>query len=236
MDDYRPNDYAPWTPEEWAEASRMWEDGVRLAEIGKALGRSAMAVRTKIGRNGGHPRVALWTPEMDAKLLDLWEKGKSASHIASSLNMNVTRSAVCGRLFRLRVRGVKARKRAPAETKPIRPKRIRASRPANILKPGSAKNATTIAFPMPKAPTGPGIPFLDRAIGQCAYITSGDVSIFDKRVCGEAVADSGKSYCDYHYRLCYQPLKKGTRSEQKASKTLLVCGYAGTAPSALCAD
>lgn len=65
---------------------------------------SAQPATSEIEDEEREPLVVRWTPRRDALLLDMLEKGMSYSAIAAELDL--TRSAISGRISRLRANGV----------------------------------------------------------------------------------------------------------------------------------
>lgn len=162
---------------------------------------------------------APWTPaEIDA-LVTLWNDGVSASQIAKQLK-RPSRSAICGKVHRLRGQGVYLRAAPPivktARTTP--PK-------TNMQNRGAAKSrkptlkiagrgqvfeeaeaqaprlivAATAFEPIPN--TEP-VPFMRRSRLQCSWHVGGDVGP-DMLCCGLPVADDGgPEFCPTHREAC----------------------------------
>lgn len=71
-----------------------------------------------------------WTPAMDKTLIDLWHKGLSLGQIANSFGGGkLSRSALSGRLARLRGRGGKIHSRPSKPATPIK-KAVKPAAPA----------------------------------------------------------------------------------------------------------
>ncbi|MCA3712976.1 MAG: hypothetical protein IM667_02490 [Phenylobacterium sp.] len=165
----------------------------------------------------------MWTPDEDATLLRLQEEGKSAREIARTIVK--TRSAVIGRLYRLREKGLGLPKQSPRprmtprpETKPRRPS---APRAITALKAAEAEAV--------KANTGPGrhlgcptsrepwrpikgeafkplpgsepIPLIGRPAFTCAWVVEGEGA--DALCCGQRA--SVGAYCPTHRKVAYLP-------------------------------
>lgn len=86
--------------------------------------------------------TADWTPERVQKMLTMWRDGHSASEIAQELGGGITRSAVCGKAWRLR---------NPADA--ALSSRARKKQPKKANKPKSHSNIITRAAAAPKAKT-----------------------------------------------------------------------------------
>lgn len=162
-----------------------------------------------------------WTPEEDAKLVRLWNDGLSASRIARELK-RPSRSAVIGRVFRLRQQGVDLRTQPPTRTYsrttlPLtrttdRTKRERLPKEpkAREYRPGgfslAPMNRTSEPLPPREAVRArafaplPGVepvPFLSRRSRQCSWPVGGEYS--DMMVCGcEVPDDGGPHFCPTH--------------------------------------
>lgn len=83
-----------------------------------------------------------WTPERVQKMLAMWNDGFSASEIAKTLGDGLTRSAICGKVWRLR---------NPDEART--PSRDRKKLPKKANKPKSRSNVASAAPAAPKART-----------------------------------------------------------------------------------
>lgn len=83
--------------------------------------------------------TAEWTPERVQTMLTLWREGYSASEIAKELGGGITRSAVCGKAWRLR---------NPFDA--ALSSRVRKKQPKKANKPKSRSNVT-LAVAAPKA-------------------------------------------------------------------------------------
>lgn len=54
-------------------------------------------------QNGSATPPSPWTPELEQGLIQLWGEGKSATEISSQLGHDITRSAVLGKVHRLKL-------------------------------------------------------------------------------------------------------------------------------------
>jgi GcrA cell cycle regulator len=63
-------DLATWTPERVAELTRLWDEGLPAAEIGRRLGLTKNAVIGKVHRIALSPRVITERPEPRRNLFD----------------------------------------------------------------------------------------------------------------------------------------------------------------------
>jgi len=145
-----------------------------------------------------------FTPEEDDFLKKRWKEGASAGVIGAELKR--TRNSVIGRLHRLKCWGghkPQVRKPAhPAHQKPSLPLVVR--KPMTTLPRSEASLANLKLGPKSKpglkVRTGP-LPVARGLSGTCQYIHGHDPATWYK--CGKP---SMGSYCEEHYRLCYQPV------------------------------
>ena len=139
-------------------------------------------------------RKDLWTPKMVSELQRIAAEGKSASLIAKDLNAifkkNLTRHSVIGKLHRL----------AGETKKPVPPeKRI----PTQKYK-RPVYSVDGVGFQNPKAKA---IEFMELMEGACKF-PIGEIRNGTLRFCGApANISSGKPYCEYCFKICYQPLR-----------------------------
>ena len=165
-------------------------------------------------------RSILWTPDEDATLLRLQEEGKSAREIARTIVK--TRSAVIGRLHRLRAKGIGLPKQSPRrsttarpETKPRRPSAPRAITALKAAEIEAVKANTGpgrhLGCPLSREPWRPikaeafkplpgtePIPLSGRPAFTCAWVVGGEGS--DTLCCG-------KPYCAHHHAVAFIPSK-----------------------------
>ncbi len=142
-----------------------------------------------------------WTDERLESLKKLWFEGVSATLIAKQLGAGITRSAVLGKVHRLKLSGREA-----------------ASAPRlKVAKPGRPPRPTTVSMPRRIEP----VPFV------CAHEEPGSATILTlgahmcKWPIGDPASDeftycgrrTDKSYCTEHARVAFQPpQRKGGRS------------------------
>lgn len=141
-------------------------------------------------RNGANHR---WWPERTALLRELWDRGWSANRIAQELGSGLSRSAVIGKVHRLKL----TRRKASPSVKVIRPHPKH--RPVRREKfqmqiPGPPR-------PLPKtsppAPQSSPVSFMDAGPEHCRWI-NGEPAGPDTIFCGAPKQD-GSSYCPYHF-------------------------------------
>jgi hypothetical protein len=140
-----------------------------------------------------------WTPEHVDYLVGQTRLGASASQVAQALG--TTRSAVLGKLQRLRAEGYDLpyriqnahRAEPPAEAAPSRPSALR----------GWARSADLQVFSLrEETPVEPGPrPWSTRRFGECAYPVDGRGE--DTRSCCARIVGGG-SYCPTHRAVMYQ--------------------------------
>jgi len=140
-------------------------------------------------------------PRVDEKLvIELWNKGLTGLQIARELK--TTRSAILGKIARLRRNGVVfERQHTPREkaNKEFVPKRSRARPPSLAVIPKVAP-VLPVSKPKPAGYMGQSIPFKKITNKTCKYSVSGDIPE-DFLFCGDPVYK--KSFCEHHYKLCY---------------------------------
>jgi hypothetical protein len=122
----------PKPPEDAEPVSRARLPHAKLVRQSVKLPRAPATYRNKA--------TADWTPERVQKMLTMWRDGHSASEIAEELGGGITRSAVCGKAWRLR---------NPADA--ALSSRARKKQPKKANKPKSHSNIITRAAAAPKA-------------------------------------------------------------------------------------
>jgi hypothetical protein len=90
--------------------------------------------------------TSVWTPELVETMLRMWHEGNSGSVIAAYLGHGLTRSAICGKVWRLE-HPDKAKDRAPRQRKKLPPKANKTSR----------SNVAANAPPAPRAVKPPSV-------------------------------------------------------------------------------
>lgn len=140
--------------------------------------------------------------EIQKRIQKLWEKGYTATEVGKDLGM--TRNAVMGQLYRMRMAGVKLRgapkrkEKVAPPPKPIGMKKAVRKAPAPI-KPTVAE----IKERSNPQPTGKPVPLMQLKPLSCRYIVSGWLPK-EYMFCNE-VQKEGSSYCLYHHYKCYVP-------------------------------
>jgi GcrA cell cycle regulator len=160
-----------------------------------------------------------WTHERTERMKKMWNDGRSASQIGRELGM--TRNAVLGKRHRLQLDG--RRPAYPAADPHLRAKLYAERR--NAGKVLRRKQTAVMISTAPQEPAPPlvprsgviptlNIPFMDIGYDQCREITGeGDdrLAIY----CGHTVVN-GSSYCPFHHRINYQPMKFRGRSTRES--------------------
>jgi len=146
-----------------------------------------------------------WTEERIDLLKKLWADGLSCSQIAARIGGGLSRSAIIGKVRRLKLKG-----RSDVALKLVQKRQAAANRPVHQATPRAAVKAVAPPVRVKPAPVrlvvdnadGPGVPFLDIAArGQCRWPLWGldDHAVEDLRYCGHATAE-GQTYCERHRR------------------------------------
>lgn len=163
-----------------------------------------------------------WTPHDDAKLIEMWNRGDSAGMIAVALR-KVSRSAVIGRVYRLRKAGADLRSSPPQSTRPDRLPSIKRNRstangaqnrvkakardhapgrfvlvPMNRTSEPQPPKVTVDATAFSPLPDSTPVPFLSRKWGECAWHVGGEPGP-DMLCCGLPAPDrDGPRFCAAH--------------------------------------
>lgn len=157
-----------------------------------------------------------WTDARVAQLTQLWTQGVSASGIAEALG-DVSRSAVLGKLHRLRL----LRSRAPASA-PRRYEGPMSAPPAPTAGPPQvagrragppepAKSAWREAAFAPLPGTAPR-DWLSRRFGECAFPVGGDG---DALMSCCAPVRSRSAYCPTHHAIAFRPTTPAGRAAEQ---------------------
>lgn len=123
---------------------RQWVDD---EPVSRAKLPHAKIVRRKRPRPINHEAqrknatTAVWTPELVERMLTMWNDGYSGSEIAAALGHGLTRSAICGKVWRLE---------HPDGARKPRKRRARAATPKKANKT-TRSNVTANAAPAPRA-------------------------------------------------------------------------------------
>ncbi|NRG19913.1 GcrA cell cycle regulator [Rhizobiales bacterium] len=171
----------------------------------------------------------VWTPEREDLLKKLWLQGLSASQIARTMDC-FTRNAIIGKAHRLNLP-----KRSPVTRSSPKPRRLRAkptlARIGSMTKAGprlpaqhrevglSAGRALDCEAFMPQSGGGIALTETHTILMELKHNTCkwpiGDPGDPEFHFCSLNV-DSGKSYCEFHHRLAYRPLRG--RKERRESR------------------
>ena len=156
---------------------------------------------------------------IDEKIMALWADGKTGSEIAEVLVMS--RSAVMGKLYRLRAAGYIEYKTAPPKLKNDTPA-DRASRPKRAYR--TPYLGPVVPLPPRKTVIGDvsGVKLMDLTHKSCRFIVN-DGPVQNFLFCGKE-KEKGP-YCEDHRKLCYvkvQPKKRtGADGRKFASQFVL---------------
>lgn len=158
------------------------------------------------------PASSPWTPEEDAQLVKLWNDGLSASQVMKALG-RCSRSAVIGRLYRLRQKGMDLRVRPPTVTTPRttfpksrtdnRAKTLPLLKIAGhgaVFERAEAAPPRVVVEPAAFAPIVDvePVPFFRRSRLQCSWHVGREVGA-DMLCCGgEVPDDGGPEFCPAH--------------------------------------
>lgn len=147
--------------------------------------------------------------DRDHKILKLWNDGRTGTEIAEALG--TTRSAILGRLHRLKGHGIDTAKRKPAGKSP----QVAKKEPEKIAKPERRKHKTIKTYFPPRKLVIPDkyLTIPELTARSCRFIVNdGDHGVY--LFCGQD-KERG-SYCGYHAKMCYIPTetKKTKRSKE----------------------
>jgi GcrA cell cycle regulator len=158
----------------------------------------------------------VWTGRRIALLKELWAQGETATAIAAQLRMS--RSAVLGKVFRLRLRPAKKaaaarpgaaalgrRRRGRASAKPQAMLTAPAAPAARAAPATPATPATPAAPAAPAAPVAPVGKSLFELTNDCCRWPHGQPGTKNFFFCGAPGADveGGRPYCERHARRAY---------------------------------
>ena len=162
----------------------------------------------------------MWTEEQDKLLIDLWQAGTVGAVIAAQLGK--TRSAIMGRINRLRAKGHVLRevvRFTPEEAQKRKQerdaKRYRANRPyaqpytpvkkqPKVLVSDAVLRALEIPVIPEKPVTADEVPYRDPCeitdlrFFSCRYIVGERPTLYCNKIIHK------HSYCEDHFKLCYQ--------------------------------
>jgi|GEM_PF-3293822 len=211
------------------EMTRLWKDGVPVADIAKVIGVSDTTVRVLRDVLGLPPRQtnpSKYPPALVERICDLWREGRSGAEIARTLGVGWNRNKVISLINRNGLSGGRSKAPRPSVVKAPRPPR--APRPKADKKPQAAAPAKTRAFvPTPPqdadkkraefavegqkviagtadAANDNAIPLLERRFGQCAWPVGTPDRPARQLCCGGPVAENANrsvaNYCAGHGR------------------------------------
>lgn len=158
----------------------------------------------------------VWTERNIVTLTDLWKTGSSASEIARAIGSGVSRSAVLGKVHRLKLE----KRVSPVPVRPRPPKKVRpAPRPKMKPRPAPEPLSDIPIEPMPvnaKAweplPGSTPIPLEKLNEHTCKWPVTPDAPFL---FCGEAPAIPGKPYCAHHAARGTVPLQPKLKAPGK---------------------
>jgi hypothetical protein len=166
------------------------------------------------------PKITeLWTSEGEQLIIDLWDKNYSGYQIAVALK--TTRSAILGKISRMRRRGITFKRAYD----PTRAKKNANTLPSTKLPPIKVNNqvlkmvkpepppkpVVVIEEPVPKY-TGKPIPIMELTNSRCKYSVSGKQPK-DFLFCGGPTYK--RSYCKHHFEVCYVPKSAAIKPKPK---------------------
>jgi GcrA cell cycle regulator len=148
-------------------------------------------------------RRALWDGRRIGALKRLWADGETAGAIAKELGLS--RSAVLGKIFRLRLEAGAAGERAAAKSKDAA-RQARAGRTAAAGAPLRRRGAgATANAELPRPPTNAARKSLLELTNSCCRWPYGELGKGNYLFCGApgAALDDGIPYCARHMRRAY---------------------------------
>ena len=169
--------------------------------------------------------------DQERLILEMWEQGATGTEIANQIGK--TRSAVLGKLNRLRMKGfvgykvsklrIEAQKIKLGTKPPPQPKKEplkKKGSPKAIQKNGfvfSMKADRKRQKPVFIEPTpskeGQPVTFMELEHWMCKYVVSG-AKASEFLFCGQKAVK--KRFCEQHHKLCYVPYEKSRRSKENA--------------------
>lgn len=157
-----------------------------------------------------------WWSEQDRteRLIKHWNDGMSSGQIFRIIGAQ-SRSAVVGKVHRLRLAGVEMR-RAPPPRPPgtvITFTRRRDNRPSGP--PKAPKVQAPPPPPPPSSDMSQALPWTERRFGQCAFPVAGEGA--DTLSCCQPVKDEAP-YCAFHCRIVYAPVKPRARRIERLAR------------------
>jgi hypothetical protein len=141
--------------------------------------------------------------DRDHKMIALWESGMTGTQIANELS--TTRSAILGKLRRLRLDGhVSYKMNVKVDLKAASKKQINKAKSLNANRKSLRFAQPPQPLPKPRPIKHEPIKFLDLTPFSCRYIVNeGHASTF--LFCGKP--KTHRAYCGDHAKICYMPSK-----------------------------
>lgn len=169
-----------------------------------------------------------WTQDRVDRLVKYWTEGRSAAEIAALLGGGVTREAICGKVFRLRLqkrdnegRSIMQRRRRRQVSKGNGPQDYDAMRHwwrAKALK--SAAEPVLDLPPVEATPPEKTVSWENLEPGMCRF-PFGDPGKAEFGFCG-AGAIPGQPYCAEHHARCYTRTYQPLRARDMAMTNLKI--------------
>jgi GcrA cell cycle regulator len=154
----------------------------------------------------------IWTDERVEALKAMWAAGKSGSEIAEAFENQVSRSAIIGKVHRMKLPArmppgaERSRKAMPASSISV-PKKRPATLPRStkVAARAAEKPAVIQDIPEPieltKAEGARLVPFLEIRAGECRFVVEDTPAL----MCGAPVYVPGEAWCRFHRRIVYVP-------------------------------
>lgn len=177
-------------------------------------------------------RLDIWTPELERRLAELWAAGWSSGKIAVDLASNISRSAVIGKIKRLKlptpslklsalgIRSSSLSSRPAA--KPRAPRGAKAAPQTRADKIAAVKvRAAALEGELTCPPAAPAeaIPHARLTKSVCHW-PIGDPRSPDFKFCGAAVWRERASYCAEHSRTASSPTPARTTPPRPTHRSL----------------
>lgn len=197
--------FAPWPEERVAQLRTFLGDGLSAAQAARALSLDGFEVtrnavigkahRIKAAMPGGGTTVRQWEPGAEQILRENWGRASATviARLLAEAGFCRTPNAICHKALKI----TSTRKGYGAPKRP-RAGYERPNQPPRVYRP-----------PVPP-PEARMIGILELAAHDCRY-PIGDPKEAGFGFCG-APASIGRSYCEHHHSLAYQPESTGKRS------------------------
>jgi hypothetical protein len=160
--------------------------------------------------------------DQERLILEMWEQGATGSEIANQIGK--TRSAVLGKLNRLRTKGfvgykvsmqrIESQKIKLGTKPPPKPKKEPLAKKPFVFSRSAARKREEPIFIEP-TPSKEGDPVIFMQLEQwmCRYVVSGERAS-EFKFCGQKAVK--KRFCEQHHKLCYIPYEKTRRGRVNA--------------------